>query len=87
MRLIGPSYRILSRSCVVFLLLPVHLRRSFSLAVIVLYYMDDNISIGRPNNIVDNILFIMYMDSNRLLRYNTAILEEWAQIYECPNGG
>lgn len=52
--------------------------------MIVLYYMDDNISIGRANNIVDNILFIMYMDSNRFLEYNTAILEKWAQIYERP---
>ena len=85
MRLTGSSYRILSRSCVVFLLLPVHLRlSSFSLAVIVLYYIAFNISIGRVNNIAFDILLILYIAFNRLLEYNIATLERWAQIFERP---
>lgn len=48
----------------------------YSLAVIIVYYMDDNISSGRIDNIDDNILLIMYIDSNRQTAYNIAILEK-----------
>lgn len=36
--------------------------------------MDDNISIDIIDNIVGNILFILYMDSNRQTCYNNGIL-------------
>ena len=53
----------------------VHLYSSFPLLISLLYYIDDNISIGKINNIDDNILFILYMDGNIYLVYNYCILE------------
>ena len=43
--------------------------------MLLLYYIDDNISIDIINNIDDNILSNLYMDSNRHLMYNYRILE------------
>ena len=58
-----------------------------SLAVIILYYIAFDISIGRINNIAFDILFIFYIAFNRFLRYNKATMGEGAQKNKLPPEG
>ena len=66
---------------------PVRLPHLLSLAVIILYYIAFDISMGRINNIAFDILFIFYIAFNRLLRYNKIIMGEGAQKISSPPEG